>query len=84
MKLCELPCNLLRLLASRCQDYDVVHGDNRIICKAVSSICLAEIDRRVEGKDFPELSDDVATMLHAQITTTGPAEFARLVFELEE
>jgi hypothetical protein len=59
MRLRELPTYLVRALAVRCKDYDVVSGDNRITLKLLASACDGEIERRIEGGDFPETSATV-------------------------
>jgi hypothetical protein len=84
MKIHELPTHSLRSLAQRCLGYNAVAGDGRVCLKAVTDACHSEIERRVEGGDFPLVSDEAAKKLDAEIRTSGLAEFARLLFELDE
>jgi hypothetical protein len=83
MRLHELPTHLLRTLAARCEGSNAASGDGRVALRAVASACYAEIGRRVEGADFPEISDEATAKFAAEIKS-GIAEFARLIYEIEE
>ena len=84
MKLRELPTFLLRDLAARCTGVNATVGDGRIALRAVADACYAEIDRRIEGGDFPEISAETAAAFAAQIKSSPFAEFARLIYEADE
>jgi hypothetical protein len=73
---------LLRKFAARCSGIDA-GGDSRVVLKAAAA-CYYEIDLRVEGKDFPSISSEAAATFARQIESTLPADFARLLYELEE
>jgi hypothetical protein len=83
MKIHELPTYLLRDLAARCEGLNAVVGDGRVALKAVAAACHLEITRRVEGGDFPEISDGATATFSAQINSPA-TEFARLICEINE
>jgi hypothetical protein len=83
MRIHELPTHLLRSLAARCQGYNAAVGDRRIVLRAVVDACHDEIDRRMVGGDFPQISVEAEKTFAALITSSPPVEFARIIFELE-
>jgi hypothetical protein len=83
MKISEMPTGLLRELEQRSLDLNAVLGDRRVVLGAVVDACRAEIQRRIEGGDFPELDADVVAKLAAELRCSN-AKFVELLYELEE
>lgn len=83
MKLGELPTRLLRELEQRCLGLNATLGDRRVVLKTVIDACRLEVDRRIEGGDFPELDDEAAARLAAELRCSN-TEFPQLLYRLEE
>ena len=84
MKLHELPTFMLRELGARCEGLNAAGGDGRIALRAVAAACYQEIGMRVEGLDFPEISDEAAHKFSAEINSSTISEFAQLIYLIEE